>query len=397
MNIRLAVALIFAGFISSVVSAQDEITVAEEVLRYFPAGTYTYIYHQDDAMFDTMVYEQHSEYVEKHFPGKSEFSTVLPHHLVSKDLSETQAVLSTLHIVKDYIHVGDDPGAYNDAHGKWRKRKEKEGFGFLTSGVDTEAPKKEGKEAIIAVLYEAHPLYVYQFKDVEELLNKYISVGEFKKSRFTINEKPVWTNKLSRFGRPEESSNFYYYATEHKELLVAESIEFLEMMLAAAGGEIPTLVNDERYPDLVRTIKTLPNHNWYISLKMVEFGQHPDYEIRLAETNPISWLKYYYFGETIKEWEVYVYDTERTAKRRLENNSYTYTIEQLKKENNQSRIKWHEMLEEATERKQEGTRVISVRTYDKYLIHRVMNWERDQELKHRMEWIKKKREEALKQ
>lgn len=213
------------------ISYAQERTRAEDILRYFPEGIYSAIHHQDDAMFETTVYKQHSEYVEKHFPGKRDHSIVLPYHLVSKDLSETMAALTTIRIVKDYIDIGEeDVNAYNEAIRKWEKQKYKDGYFLLTSAPDDKAPKKEGKMAVIAVLSETRPLYVYRFDDLEGLLGQYISVGGFKKSGFSLQGNPIWTDQRSRYGRHEEAADYYYCATANSELLVAESIEHLKMM-----------------------------------------------------------------------------------------------------------------------------------------------------------------------
>lgn len=88
-----------------------------------------------------------------------------------------------------------------------------------------------------------------------------------------------------------------------------------------------------------------------------------------------------------------MFDTERQAIRRIESRYWERSLDRFKKEDNQSALRWYAMMEEATERKREGNRVITIRTHDKYYIHKVMNWERDQELKGRRELIREKRKE----
>ena len=316
-----AVALCAAA---ALVGAQERAS-AEEILGFFPYGSYSEVEHIDSAaMARGEAYPQYLEFLANSPFGSDE--PVLPPSLAGQFYSWTTGQLMRMKSKKisDFnIVVGDEKPKTDKDVEEVSEDEEKEPSTKLPEGTQISVMQNVGDL-----------LGVYRFEALDLLIEEALKNGEIEPTGYAIDERPIYSFRAPGEGEGEERVR-YAYAMPTGEFLTAERIRNLGAMVEAGMGRDMNILDDE---DFVRILAMLPDlgQKWravctaaemkMIAERMRRSGEDEERAKRMedwAERGARLHVETTLIGEQITEREYEVYGDEDYAKELFENGQTT--------------------------------------------------------------------------
>ena len=300
------VSLIVSVFLA--VSAPQDVPKAEDLLRWFPDGTYDAVSHVDIEKFRALkggelVGERLSPAVMAERSGDS-----LPLSFFKKYKSITLA-----HLVKYELAEDETLGETGKAEEGRRER---------LSPIEISFEDADGNRVFRRFSEGGADLFVFRFDDLEGLVKAAVKSGEISATDILLYEVRIYSY-ISRDG--EET---YLYPADFEELLVASSLHDLKSMVEAGYGVSPAMVEN---PDFAEFEDVFPSLGciWINRDSALRFRLQyraadklgaPEallkvYKKKLDAVAPMDILSWN-FGDHVTELWVRVYEDEDAAEER---------------------------------------------------------------------------------
>jgi hypothetical protein len=289
---RTIIGIFVSAFIFGLIATAQEARLAGDVFAWFPEGVYRDLAFSDKVkMAESPLYTMFKEILENAGGERYESRNPLPDSVKNAVESQTSGSLLKLGV----------PAAHHESH------------------VD-EADVGEEEE-----LHEsATLLWVFRFADVEGALKEAVDAGSIAPIGLRINKRPVYSMNARK--SEESQKAFYAYATLTNELLVAEDLELLKLMIKTGMGLELGLLDDTEYADMLRYVAIL-SQSWAIKPEKVmlkwRIEKAQDDEKMAAsverwrqdlETGPQYRIENFDFGdEAVAAQEMQVYKTDEYA------------------------------------------------------------------------------------
>lgn len=228
---------------------------AEDILRWFPEGSYEVIEHEDlEAMGKADAYSLYYEYFLKPLLN-TPYSGPLPSSLRFGYQASTYAKMSRDRVTR---LEGAYPRRVVDSEEFLSNLKTR--FKHF-SGVSTTATADGAAEIVFVREQVRDELWVFLFPALDLTMQSVLAVGDLDLTGYTIGERPVYTMR----GRTAQGSYSVYwaYAAPTGELALALELEHLEAMVEAGMNQGPNILDMDDYEDLERVVPEL-GQQWTI-------------------------------------------------------------------------------------------------------------------------------------
>ncbi|HUX08336.1 MAG TPA: hypothetical protein VMX35_13605 [Acidobacteriota bacterium] len=251
-----ASALLFLVFAFATAGTAQERVTAGEVFNWFPEGSYRTLAHIDYSL----IKNNENFGIFKELFGdlgvdESTDSIPLPESVADAVEKLTYAQLMKLRIRETVVEEGKKGGHSHDS---------------MLSQATTNA---EGKPVLRTTENTGGKLWVFTFEDTPGLVKQAVKDGWLSRAGMRINKLPVY--KLVARGAEESQADYFAYATATNELLVAEEMEQLELMIKAGYGAGLSLLDDSDYQDLLPYVQDL-GQTWRIRPNRVQIREQID-------------------------------------------------------------------------------------------------------------------------
>jgi hypothetical protein len=340
-----------AGFclLVIVMASAQEVARAEDILKWFPQGTYHMIQHSDNDMLrQASAYDRYLELFglatkeekeaakaekgEKEKGGRDipEVSffigggvhTSLARTLLPEDLSlppslREDVVSSTVANATDLV---DSP---ND--------------GPSVAAVTLES-QNGNKPAVGVFIMRRSSMEVHRFFDLESAIAKALEAGEIAATGRKLRGRPVYTFKTDKEG--PGGSTYYAWGSDMGELLVSGDRKYLRKMIQAGYGELLRLLDHRDYIDLVNLVPELGAKWNATALKSTsraiaqaaDEGSIPEEQaeriIERSEASPLLKIDTLKIDNRILSVEYKVYEEDEHAEKGMQTGSPTFPGEQ---------------------------------------------------------------------
>lgn len=376
-NHFLILAFLLISLISSAPTlAQEETTNAEELFRWFPEGGYSWMYHLDKYNLERGKGFEGLKFVlgreGRIFPYEP-----LPPALQEKFDSRTVGQLARIRIAKfkegDKVAGGDKPT----------------GIGYIG-----------GKSYTYTDVGEV--LFVYRFTDLDALIAESLKAAEIVTTEQRLIERPVYS--FSFKGEGAKSTNYYAYATDTQELLVAQRPELLQKMIAAGYGRELSMLDDQEYASLWELTPTLGQQWYMMNLRLKEEiqleqmrkagepeGKIADLEEKMSTGNPMN-LRDWHVDEKFSDRAIHIFGDEESAKKFYDWIQQRPKMSQTSEASKISRDYW-QSREKNRKISVDGIYVYVITTYDGELLTRLQALREEDERQKKEEAEKEKQKQ----
>lgn len=199
----------------------------EDILRWFPRGSYDLIMHEDiEAMEEAETYPLYSEFFLRHDDWERVAITlprVLERGIISMTMTQllriSTRVFPNERAAEEYLPRAGNLSTSEEIGGKI--------YTFESAG---------------------DRLYVFRYHHLDSLMTSAYKQRRIDRTHLIILDRPVYFMDTIR---AEQREQFFLYATETQELLVASKLYQLRQMIMAGAGARLGLVDGDDYQDLL--------------------------------------------------------------------------------------------------------------------------------------------------
>ena len=304
--LMVCVSLIVSVFLA--VCAPQDVPKAEDLLRWFPEGTYDAVSHIDIEKFRALkggelVGERLSPAVMAERSGDS-----LPLSFFKKYKSITLA-----HLVKYELAEDETEGEGGKAEEGRRER---------LAPIEISFEDADGNRVFRRFSESGADLFVFRFDDLEGLVKAAVKSGEISATDILLYEVRIYSY-ISRDG--EET---YLYPADFEELLVASSLHDLKRMVEAGYGVSAAMIENPDFAEFEEAFPSLGciwiNRDSALRFRLQYRASHklgaPEALLKVymkkldavASMDILSWD----FSDPMTEFWIRVYEDEETAEER---------------------------------------------------------------------------------
>lgn len=250
------VATLLAVFLFTPLSAQQN--SVDAILAWFPHGRYIMLEHFDlDSMKQQTAYQLYADHFIQHMPttedGEEEEKP--SSFRVSANLTAPQFDFNMFELPealkREILSVTRaQPLEFTDLPNK------------KDQGVHQVQLKTTGKKgpAVGIFLTKNNAIAVYTFYDLATALEDSLNKGQISDTGKTLAGRPIYSFKNEkRFGKDSKMA----WVSRSGEMLVAENVITIKRMLQSYNGEIPSIVDNPDYVDLVNLFPDL-GQAWHL-------------------------------------------------------------------------------------------------------------------------------------
>lgn len=400
MSRKFIIAFLFILIASTVTSFAQERTRAEDILRYFPEGTYGDISHDEELSApEAKAWKLYKTYQDKMWalsPNGRSYGE-LPAIFNKEAASHTKATLFVQRKLSETFKIGDEPAEVTDIHRKIKKKYPRAQSTYVAT------PLEERKEqmTVVAIVNDGDTFHVYRYEDLDSLIKEALKSGEIERTDELILERPVYTckGKNTRWGHDQQ---FFLYATPFNELLAAGRLENLKKMIAAGEGQMENMLVNSAYIDLLDLIPNMPGR-WSVRFGVDRFG----WRVEQLEAQGVSEQKINKYKEDRKKRELYTASYMKIDDKIQQLSVTVYEKEEHaigamnRKRPNTRRspktpkefLAWLAMRENKTSTKRDGKRIIKTLTQDEEYLEAQYNYRASMKERQKKATSEKKRNE----
>lgn len=368
---KFIIAFLITLFALTVTSFAQERSRAEDILRYFPEGTYSDISHDEElSVPEAKAWKLYKTYQDKMriLSPKAESYGELSSIFNKECLSHTKATLFVQRKLSETFKIGDEPVEVTDVHRRIKKKYPRAQSTYVAT------PLEERKEqmTVVAIVNDGDTFHVYRYEDLDSLIKEALKSGDIERTDELILERPIYTceGKNTRWGHDQQ---FFLYATPFNELLAAGRLEHLKQMIAAGEGRMENMLADSRYIDLLDLIPNMPGR-WSVRFGVDRFG----WRVEQLEAQGLSEQKISKYKEDRKKLELYTASYMEIDDKILQHSVTVYekeehAIEAMNRKRPNVRrspktpkefLAWLAMRENKTSMKRDGKRIVKTLTQD---------------------------------
>ena len=257
----------------------QELKQAEDILKWFPQGSYLMIKHKDIEMlmagrayplyqefFEPKEEDAEAEDEEEGAERKKKLKKAKSGNFSFRFASFGMGAASILDKREIRLPESMFEGliATTDAHAvSLADAPEDDNKTVQTVTFESRSGKKTSSVAVF--LHENSTMAVHEYIDLDSTLKEAIKKGEVAKTGKRIAGRPVYTFQAT--SRGHRSSDQFAWASEANELIVASDREKLRKMILAGRGKMMRLLDDDDYVDLIELVPDLGAKWMVMSLK----------------------------------------------------------------------------------------------------------------------------------
>lgn len=395
--------LFFCFFTQSTAQNRGELW---DITRYFPLGSYITLTHAD---YEKARQAEAYPLFKEHFLEKGMINGArgipLPEALQGKErgysmaqvfrLGEQAYTINTEKLRQareamqekaDIQKDEEDEDQATERH--WQRGQRSGRFASRRRGRDSSlmpSPEVErnaetGETTVRFTANEGEQYWVFRYDDIEGFVTGAMESGLFQETGKPLKGRPIYTFQ-NEGGRRLGSSEYFAYATEMGELLVAESIRGIHMMKAVDGGRLPGMLDDSRYADLFNLYPDLGSVWTFIfadvaietRIEDLRDSDDPEAEEQITvleeslEQRPLFTITHFILGDEIRNQTISVYrDGEAAESARSHSGEASAIISGIRNKAVQQHL---QKRQNNATTEVDGTWLISTLVYDRELIN----------------------------